>query len=83
MIVDTTTHDALNELLATHGVDAMEAPAEGPMPHGAQAWFATVNGVPTIIYAAGQTDAFRLAITERALGAGRLAPGQRERPSPT
>lgn len=73
MIVDTTTHDALDKLLTTHGVDAMEAPAEDPMPHGVQAWFATVNGVPTIIYAAGQTDAFRLAITERVLNAGRLA----------
>ena len=68
--------DALQQLLVAHGIEAFEARVDKPMRFGVQAWFRTVNGVRQIIYAAGQADAFRLAITLQALAEGRA-----ERPS--
>ncbi|WP_329174362.1 hypothetical protein [Streptomyces sp. NBC_01477] len=63
--------DALQELLTAQGIEAFEARVDDPMPFDVQAWFGTVNGVRRVIYAAGQTDAFRLAITVQALAEGR------------
>lgn len=59
--------DALQQLLTAQGIEAFEARVDNPMPFDVQAWFKTVNGVRRVIYAAGQTDAFRLAITVQAL----------------
>lgn len=72
----TSCRDALQQLLTAHDIDAFEAPVDNPMPLDVQAWFKTVKSVRRVIYAAGQADAFRLAITVQA-----LAEGWTERPS--
>lgn len=62
--------DALQQLLTSHGIEALEARVDNPMPFDVQACFRTAKGVRRVIYAAGQTDAFRLAITVQALAEG-------------